>query len=167
MKSKLRDVFEDRLFIGIVLLQISMFSLLRSNAVDETMSLGHLLNALSSKRAAVGHPLPSFAAYSQSGQRHDLLEAPNRYTTVIFASCSCDTSRINHWAKAAISRNESVIIVIQSAPQELHALKAELNLPSQVQFLVARRSEFTYSHLTWLPSAVHIASNGIVVSIEQ
>ena len=158
-------LLRDRLFVGIILLQVAAFGLLRSDRDGDTLSARRLTTAVSGPTLIEGHKLPQFAAFDSAGKRATFQEhLKGRAATVVFTDCSCAAKRVDSWIEAARSRKEDTVVFAQTPPAKLASFQREIGFNGP---LFSMRASELISFNEEMPVAVHLSPNGIVVAIER
>lgn len=163
--AMMRKLLNDRLFVGIILLQVAMFGLLRSDRDGDSLSARSLTTAASGSPLAEGRRLPEFAAFDAAGRRTALWEhLKGQAATVVFTDCSCSAKRIDDWLEAARSRKENAIVFARTPPAKLASFRREIGFNGP---LFSMRAGELASLNEEMPVAVHLSSDGTVLAIER
>lgn len=165
-KTNFKKLFQDRLFIGIVVLQISMFGVTSKPGSSETLTANQLFAFFSGAKIQEGWRLPPFTAYDKNGRREDVLR-PGKPSVVIFRNdCDCEQTQVLRWAEVAAQRREGITIILPVSPAHLGKQKEE-GRPAQ-RILSMRYSEMMRLGLPekQLPMAIHLDGNSTITAIE-
>lgn len=162
----LKNQAKDPLFVGIILLQLSMFSLISSQTRGGSFTLEQTSDVVTDAALSQGHRFPSLGAYNSMGQRQSIRDS-HRFSTIILASsCNCESDQIQRWAQAATHRGDLVTVILSTEPAKLTLFSA--HLPQKTRLLSVRTVDFfnmsqTVGHT---PFAVRVLPNGTVLGIQ-
>lgn len=164
--KSLKNQVRDPLFVGIMLLQLSMFGLISSQTRGGSLTLEQTSDTVIGAAISQGHQLPSIAAYDSTGQRRSIRSVHHFSTIILASSCNCESDQIQRWAQSAIHRGDSVAVVLSTKPTKLSSFSA--HLPSKVHLLCIRTADFfsmsqTVGHT---PFEVRVSPNGTVFGIQ-
>lgn len=157
---------KDPLFVGVILLQLAIFSLMGADKRSDNLSVTQLQNAVSSAPIKVGSKLPNFPAYNVSGRRQPAFTGEQPATLIFKTDCTCDSIIVGRWIEGAKRRDEDIAVVVMASPKDLVRIQRANNLPRHI--LAMRSSDLaTLGLLDRLPTAVHVSSNGMIIAVER
>lgn len=153
------------ILVGLVMLQVAMFSLTRRDIDEPIMSMHQLLNSAERTGYQAGNLFPQMAVYDLHGHVEQIYRR-GIPTLVIFMGCPCQEYRTNVWATVARRAGYHVVCVFPGPPSQVRSTVYSGSVEGQVA--VCRIDELTSSlglaNELRRPLGYYLDGDGMVIS---